>query len=37
MIASVVCAVWRGSGDPSIAALPGVPVRAAFLQSELSG
>jgi orotate phosphoribosyltransferase len=36
-IMSVVCAVWRGAGDPSIAALPGVPVRAAFLQSELSG
>jgi orotate phosphoribosyltransferase len=35
-IAGVVCAVWRGRGAPAIAALPGVPVRAAFLQSELS-
>ncbi|HEX4196609.1 MAG TPA: phosphoribosyltransferase family protein [Caulobacteraceae bacterium] len=35
-LTSVVCAVWRGAGVPSIAALPGVPVRAAFLQSELS-
>jgi orotate phosphoribosyltransferase len=36
-VASVVCAVWRGAGDPFIAALPGVPVRTAFLQSELNG
>jgi orotate phosphoribosyltransferase len=35
-IASIVCAVWRGAGVPSIAAFPDVPVRAAFLQSELS-
>jgi orotate phosphoribosyltransferase len=33
-IIGVVCAVWRGSGEPDIPALPGVPVRAAFLQSE---
>ncbi len=36
-IVGVVCAVWRGAGDPSIAALPGLPVWAAFLKSELSG
>jgi orotate phosphoribosyltransferase len=36
-IGGVVCAVWRGAGDPTIAALPDVPVWAAFLQSELSG
>jgi orotate phosphoribosyltransferase len=35
-IGGVVCAVWRGPGDPSIAAMPGVPVWAAFLQSELT-
>lgn len=36
VVAAVVCAVWRGAGDPSLPALDGVPVRAAFLQSELS-
>ncbi len=35
-VTSVVCALWRGSGDPQIAALPGMPVRAAFLQSEFA-
>ncbi len=35
-IAGVVCAVWRGAGEPTIAALPGVPVWAAFLKSELT-
>jgi orotate phosphoribosyltransferase len=35
-ILGVVCAVWRGSGPPSLPALAGVPVRAAFLQSELN-
>ena len=35
-ITSVVCALWRGAGGPSIPTLPGVPVRAAFLQSELN-
>ena len=35
-IVGVVCAVWRGSGPPSLPALAGVPVRAAFLQSELN-
>jgi orotate phosphoribosyltransferase len=35
-LAAIVCALWRGAGEPAIAALPDVPVRAAFLQSELS-
>ena len=34
-VIAVVCALWRGAGEPALAALPGVPVRAAFLQSEL--
>jgi orotate phosphoribosyltransferase len=33
---AVVCALWRGAGEPALSSLPGVPVRAAFLQSELS-
>ena len=36
IIGSVVCAVWRGAGAPAIAVLPGMPVHAAFLQSELT-
>jgi orotate phosphoribosyltransferase len=35
-LTAIVCALWRGAGEPSIPALPGVPVRAAFLQSELT-
>jgi len=35
IIGSVVCAVWRGAGAPAISVLPGTPVHAAFLQSEL--
>ncbi|HUO12075.1 MAG TPA: phosphoribosyltransferase family protein [Caulobacteraceae bacterium] len=34
-VVAVVCALWRGAGDPIIPSLPGAPVRAAFLQSEL--
>ena len=34
-LTAIVCALWRGAGDPSIPALPDVSVRAAFLQSEL--
>jgi orotate phosphoribosyltransferase len=32
----VVCALWRGAGEPALASLPGVPIHAAFLQSELA-
>jgi len=35
-VIAVVCALWRGAGEPALSSLPGVPVRAAFLQSELS-
>jgi orotate phosphoribosyltransferase len=34
-ITGIVCALWRGAGEPAIPALPQVPVWAAFLQSEL--
>ncbi len=36
IIGAVVCAVWRGTGNPAIAVLPDTPVHAAFLQSELT-
>jgi orotate phosphoribosyltransferase len=35
-VIAVVCALWRGDSEPAIPSLPGVPVHAAFLQSELS-
>ena len=35
-VIAVVCAIWRGDGEPHIEALTGLPVRAAFLKSELS-
>jgi orotate phosphoribosyltransferase len=35
-VVAVVCALWRGEGEPSIPSLSGVPVRTAFLQSELT-
>ncbi len=34
-LAGVICAVWRGEGEPGLKSLPGVPVSAAFVQSEL--
>ncbi|MDR3513403.1 MAG: orotate phosphoribosyltransferase [Caulobacteraceae bacterium] len=34
---AVVCAIWRGEGAPSIAALPAVPVRPAFTAADLAG
>ena len=36
LLSSVVCAVWRGALPAQISDRPGVPVRAAFLQSELN-
>lgn len=36
LLSSVVCAVWRGPLPASISDLPGLPVAAAFLQSELN-
>jgi orotate phosphoribosyltransferase len=35
-IVAVVCALWRGPDVLSIPSLPDIPVRAAFLQSELN-
>ncbi|HEY3799068.1 MAG TPA: orotate phosphoribosyltransferase [Caulobacteraceae bacterium] len=35
-VIAVVCALWRGVVAPAIPSLSGVPVHAAFLQSELS-
>lgn len=35
-VVAIVCAIWRGAGDPGVDALPDLPVRAAFLQSELA-
>jgi orotate phosphoribosyltransferase len=32
---AVVCAIWRGEGPPSIAALPDLPVLAAFTATDL--
>ena len=34
-VSEVVCAVWRGAGEPTLAALPGVRIAAAFVQSDL--
>jgi orotate phosphoribosyltransferase len=34
-VRGVICAVWRGAGPPALAALPGLPIHAAFDQSEL--
>ncbi|HWA61639.1 MAG TPA: orotate phosphoribosyltransferase [Caulobacteraceae bacterium] len=36
VIVAVVCAIWRGPGAPALSFLPGVPVRAAFTQDELT-
>jgi len=32
----VVCAILRGAGAPAIAALPGLPVRAALTDADLA-
>jgi orotate phosphoribosyltransferase len=34
-VGEVICAVWRGAGEPALAALPGVRIAAAFIQSDL--
>jgi orotate phosphoribosyltransferase len=34
-IIGVACAIWRGAGEPRIAALPTLPVRAAFTRDDL--
>jgi orotate phosphoribosyltransferase len=34
-IAGVVCAIWRGEGEPRIARRPDLPARAAFTAAEL--
>ena len=36
-LAAVVCAIWRGEGEPAIATLPDLPVIAALTQADLSG
>jgi orotate phosphoribosyltransferase len=33
---AVVCAIWRGDGDPAVRALPDVPVFAALTEVEVS-
>jgi orotate phosphoribosyltransferase len=35
-VIAVVCALWRGAGQPNIPALPDVPVLAAFHQADLN-
>ena len=35
VLAGIICAVWRGEGEPALKTLPGVRVSAAFVQSEL--
>ncbi|MFT3966576.1 MAG: orotate phosphoribosyltransferase [Sphingobium sp.] len=34
-IRAILCAIWRGEGDPHIPALPGVPVFAALTKADL--
>ena len=34
---AVVCAIWRGQGEPGIAALPGLAVIPALTEAQLSG
>jgi orotate phosphoribosyltransferase len=36
-IIGVACAIWRGEGDPRIATVPDLPVRAAFTRADLEG
>jgi orotate phosphoribosyltransferase len=36
-IVGVVCAIWRGEGEPRIEALPGVTVAAAMTKADLGG
>jgi len=33
---AVVCAIWRGQGEPAIAALPGLAVLPALTEAQLS-
>ncbi len=35
-LVAVVCAIWRGEGDPGIAALPELPVSPALTQAQLN-
>ncbi|MGH6956475.1 MAG: orotate phosphoribosyltransferase [Caulobacteraceae bacterium] len=34
---AVVCAIWRGDGEPRIAGVEDLPVRAAFTKADLGG
>lgn len=36
-VIGVVCAIWRGDGDPRISALPELPVAAAMTKADLDG
>lgn len=36
-VIGVACAIWRGEGVPAIAAMPDLPVRAAFTRADLEG
>lgn len=36
-VIGVVCAIWRGEGDPAIAGLPKLPVAAALTAADLAG
>lgn len=36
VLTGVVCAIWRGEGPPRIAALPDLPVLAAFTAADLA-
>jgi orotate phosphoribosyltransferase len=35
-LVGIVCAIWRGEGPPAIAALPDLPLRAAFTAADLA-
>jgi orotate phosphoribosyltransferase len=35
IIVAVVCAIWRGKGEPKIETLPGVPIFSALTEAEL--
>ena len=36
-IIGVVCAIWRGEGEPRIAGVPDLPVYPAFTRADLEG
>jgi len=36
-VIGVACAIWRGEGEPRIAAAPDLPIRAAFTRADLEG